>query len=692
MRLDLLLEIGTEELPSLAVETAVEQLTSKGRSALEEARLGFDELHVYATPRRLTLHAANVAARQSPIEHEMKGPAKVAAFADDGTPQPPAIGFAKSQGVAVEDLIVKSIGTGEYVFAVKAEAGRPAAELLPQILSDLVEGLSFAKSMRWGNGDFRFARPVRWLVGLFGSDVVEFEIDGLRSGRRTNGHRLLAPGAIEISDAADYFAKMEGASVIVDQARRAELIRGQATLAAAEVGAKAVLDETTFREVVQLVESPHVVLGQFERVFTALPRDVLVASMQSHQRYFPVQDESGALTANFIVVHNGDPAHDADICRGHERVLRARLADAAFFFEEDKKTPLSQKVERLKGVIYQEKLGSYFDKQERILALVTEITRHVDADAETMAAAQRAAGLCKADLVSEMVVEFPTLQGTMGEVYARTSGENEATARAIGEHYLPRFSGDDLPQTMAGQVLSIADKIDSIVGCFGIGLIPTSSQDPYGLRRQALGVVTIILEKGLPVRLAGRIDTALATYGQMLATDDIDATRDQIVDFFHQRARNFLLANGYLYDLVDAVLASGLDDLPETKRRLVAVTKAREAGKLDGLLTPFGRAKNLSRPGLGARVAEHLLEDPSEKLLLEAVEKAEAGVGAAMDEDDIDGALDALVELRGPVDKFFDDVLVMTDDEDVRDNRLRLLNRCVAVFERIADFSKVVQT
>lgn len=691
MNRDLLLEIGTEELPSLAVETAVEQLTSKGRAALEEARLSFGDLKVFATPRRLVLRVVDVGEQQAPVEHEMKGPAKVAAFADDGTPQPPAMGFAKSQGVAVEDLIVKTVGTGEYVFAVKQEAGRPSVELLPQILADLVGSLSFRKAMRWGDGDFRFSRPVRWLIGLFGADLVEFEIDGLRSGRTTRGHRLLAPGKIEVSDPADYFLQLEKASVVVDQTKRAELIRRQAEDAASEVDGTALLHDATFREVVELVENPHVVLGRFEDVYTQLPREVLVASMESHQRYFPVEDSSGALTSRFVVVHNGDPSCAADICRGHERVLRARLADAAFFFEEDQKTSLSDKVERLKGVVYHEKLGSYFEKQERIGVLAAEMARHIDVEAEAMAAAQQAARLCKADLVTEMVVEFPTLQGTMGEVYARASGENELTARAIGEHYRPRFSGDDLPETTAGQILSIADKIDSIVGCFGIGLIPTSSQDPYALRRQALGVVTTIFEKSLPIRLADRIDTAIEAYGNVLTADDIEEMRSEVLDFFHQRARNYLLAGGYLYDLVDAVLAAGLDDLPGTKRRLDAVTRARQSGKLDGLLAPFGRAKNLSKPALGTKVTEHLLDDPSEKNLLGAIEKTEAGVDRATEAGDIDGAIDSLLELREPVDKFFDDVLVMTDEEDVRDNRLRLLNRCVAVFEGIADFSKVVQ-
>lgn len=691
MSRDLLLEIGTEELPSGAVETALDQLASKGRAALEEARLTFGALRALGTPRRLVLHATDVAESQAAIAHEMKGPAKVAAFAEDGTPQPPALGFAKSQGVKVEDLVVKTIGSGEYVFALKQEPGRPADELVPEILDGLVSDLSFAKSMRWGEGEFRFARPVRWLLALFGPDIVDFQIDGLRSSRATYGHRLLAPEAVEVSDPADYFTRVEEAFVVLDQARRGDTIREQAKAVADEIGGEAVLHETTYREVVQLVEYPHVVRGSFDSAFTRLPREVLVASMESHQRYFPVQDASGALTPHFVVVHNGDPKCASDIRRGHERVLRARLADAAFFYDEDRKEPLSGKVGKLDGVVYQERLGSYLAKQERIAALAAEISRQTDAETETMAAAQRGAGLCKADLVTEMVVEFPTLQGTMGEVYARASGENEATARAIGEHYHPRFSGDELPETPAGQILSIADKLDSIVGCFSVGLVPTSSQDPYALRRQALGIVTIILERDLPVRVEDLVDKAFEVYSHVLDDADLAEIRAQVIDFFFQRARNFLLASGFSYDLVDAVLVAGLGDLPETKRRLEVIVGARRDGSLDELLTPFGRAKNLSRPELGTKVAGHLQEDESEKALLAAVEKAEAKVDAALEDGDLDAVMAELCRLRPTVDKFFDDVLVMTEDEDVRDNRLRLLNRTVAVFERMADFSKVVQ-
>lgn len=687
----LLLEIGTEEMPALAIEQAIEQLSARARAALEDARLTPEEPKVMATPRRLVLHVSGVAEVQTPTAHEVKGPAKIAAFAEDGTPRAPALGFAKSQGVAVDDLVVKTIGAGEYVFAVKEEPGRPAVQLLPHMLVELVHGLSFAKSMRWGDGDFRFVRPVRWLLALFGPDVMALEAAGQAAGRITWGHRLLAPDAIEVADPEDYLTKIEKAHVVLDQGHRAELIRHQSEQIASDVGGKAVLHDATFREVVQLVESPHVVRGAFDETYTELPRDVLVASMESHQRYFPVEDGSGALTPHFVVVHNGDPARGADICRGHERVLRARLADAAFFFAEDRKTSLADKAKKLKSVVYQEKLGSYYEKQQRIAMLAAEIARHVDADAEAMAAAQRASVLCKADLVTEMVIEFPTLQGRMGEVYARLSGETEATALAIGEHYQPRFAGDELPATRGGQIVSIADKLDSIVGCFGVGLVPTSSQDPYGLRRQALGIVTTVFEKDLRILLAAMIELAVKTYADVLGGRDTAEIRRQIVDFFHQRARNYLLAQGHSYDLVDAVLALGLDDLPEMGRRLTRIAARREAGTLDELLMPFGRAKNLSRPHLGTKVAAHLFEDDAEKSLLAAIEHVETGVQAALEGKDVDAALDVLVTLREPVDIFFDDVLVMTDDEDVRDNRLRLLNRCVAVFGHVADFAKVVQ-
>jgi len=686
------MEIGVEEMPALAVEQALEQLYSKARSAFEESRLEFETLRAMATPRRLVLHLTGLAEEQASVTHEVKGPPKSAAFAADGTPQPPAIGFAKSQGVEPADLTVKSVESGEYVFAVKKEAGRPAADLLPALLADLGESISFQKSMRWDAGEFRFVRPIRWLLCLFGDRVIPFELAGLMAGRATFGHRLLSPGRLEAAGVDDYFEKLESSMVVLDQDRRRLVIERDSSKAAAAVEGRAILDETTLREVVQLVEWPHALRGTFAQEYARLPAPVLVAAMEAHQRYFPIEDESGNLLPAFVVVQNGDPSEAETIRRGHERVLRARLADAAFFFAEDRKRPLSDYVPRLDGVMFQEKLGSYLAKQGRVEALVAEISGQVGASEETRAAAERAARLAKADLVTEMVVEFPALQGTMGEVYARESGEGERVARAIGEQYKPRAAGDAVPETLPGQMLSVADKLDTIAGCFAIGLIPTSSQDPYGLRRQALGIIRTTIEESLPLRLSDLVQAALALLKTTVGEGAGDGTAAQIVDFFRQRARNYLLGEHFDYDIVDAVLAKGLNELSDSLKRLAVVAKLRSEGTLDELLLPYNRCKNLSRGVSETDVRSDLLVEDTERQLLEALDAAQPRVEEAVARDQFEPAVEALRSLRGPVDLFFEDVLVMTEDEAVRDNRLRMLARCAGLFETVADFSKIVQS
>lgn len=697
---DFLLEIGTEEMPTSAVYAGVEQLKENAQRVFEDARLSYNKLDTMGTPRRLVIIVSDLAQKQKEVLHEVRGPARKAAYTDQGEPTAAAIGFAKAQGVRIGDLVVKKVPQGEYVFAVKKEAGELTAKLLPELLPRLILSLSFPKSMRWED-EIKFPRPIRWLMALYGKETVSFRLGSLESSNLTWGHRFLASNPIRVNGARDYFKAMEAGKVIVDHREREEVIRKLIGKTAREVDGKAVIDAQTLAEVVNLVEFPHVVCGTFSAEFVDLPKDVLVTVMESHQRYFPVEDAVGNLISHFIVIHNGDEKHNTVITRGHESVLRARLADAKFFFEEDLKEPLIKKVEKLKGVVFQEKLGTMYDKVVRIRGLAREIARELELDAKTIADAKRAASLSKADLVTEMVVEFPALQGIMGREYARLSGESEAVALGIYEHYLPRSATDLPPRTVIGRILSIADKMDNIVGCFSLGLIPSGSQDPYALRRQIQGIIGIILENKLPLSVRKLTDLSVVMYKRAsLEPCPPREVKKELNDFFKTRLRAQFLNEGFAYDIIDAVLVSEVDDIVDLKARIVSLSEKRESKEMDDLLTAFTRCKNLSQPSLGRRVRGSLLREEWEKRLYAAVveaerdiagylEKAHPAVGG-VDGADYKGAIKVLADLRPTVDRFFDEVLVMAEERDVRRNRLSLLNRCVELFLKVADFSKLV--
>lgn len=700
MAKDFLLEIGTEEMPTSAVYVGIEQLKENAQRVFEDARLSYHKLDTMGTPRRLALIVSNLAQRQKEVLHELRGPARKAAYTDQGEPTAAVIGFAKAQGVRIGDLVVKKVPQGEYVFAVKKEVGEPTAKLLPELLPRLILSLSFPRSMRW-EGEIKFPRPIRWLMALYGRETVGFRLGSLESGNLTWGHRFLASNPIKVNGARDYFKAMETGKVMVDHREREKVIRKLVGEAAKKVSGKAVIDAQTLAEAVNLVEFPHVVCGVFSKEFTNLPKDVLVTVMESHQRYFPVEDTAGNLTPHFIVIHNGDEKHNTVITRGHERVLRARLADAKFFFEEDLKEPLIRKVEKLKGVVFQERLGTMYDKVVRIRGLAGEIARELELDAKTIADVKRAASLSKADLVTEMVVEFPTLQGVMGKEYARLSGEPEAVALGIYEHYLPRSATDSPPRTVIGRILSIADKMDNIVGCFSLGFIPSGSQDPYALRRQIQGIIGIILENKLPLSVRKLTDLSVGMYRRAgLEPRPPKEVKKELNDFFKTRLRAQFLNEGFAYDIIDAVLVSEVDDIVDLRARIVSLSEKRESREMDDLLTTFTRCKNLSQPSLGRKVQGSLLREEWEKRLYAAVveaerdiaeylEKAHPAIGGA-GEADYGRVIKVLADLRPTVDKFFDEVLVMAEDRDVRRNRLSLLNRCVELFLKVADFSKLV--
>ncbi len=687
MNRELIFEIGTEEIPSAPLYEAIGQLKADTEAALAEASLAYALVDVFGSPRRLVVRVSDLAEVQDDVTLRFKGPAVNAAFGADGTPTKAAEGFARSKGIDVGSLERVEDESGAYVYAVIDRPGRAATEVLPELLGGLVAGIEWPKSMRWGSGETRFSRPIRWMLALFGADVIPVSFAGVEAGRVTHGHRFLGPGAIEVPSAAEYELACKRGLVVYDHVRRAALIREGIDAAAAEAGATPVVPETVFAEVVNLVEWPSVGVGRFDEEFLEVPREVLETAMESHQRYFPLEGSDGSLSPAFVVVHNGSPDRTEAIVAGHERVIRARLADAAFFYREDLARSLEEYAAELADIVFQERLGTLAEKAGRVERLAARLAALAGADPGATAAAVRASHLCKADLTTHVVIEFPALQGVMGGYYARAAGEPDAVAAAIPEHYQPRFAGDAIPVSEAGRLVSAADKLDTICGIFAIGMAPTGSADPYALRRGALGVLAITLG-GLHLTLDEAIGAALDGYADALEFDR-QTVGVAVKDFFTGRFEVVLRDRGHAYDTVAAVLASAADDPADAVARCDALTALRATSDvMDDLSVAFTRAKNLAAPDLGT-AADPGLMGTEEAALADALAEAEERAGASLEVTDYDAALGVLAGLRGPIDAFFDGVLVMDSDQQLRENRLRLLNRLVALFERFADFSRL---
>lgn len=685
MSKDLLLEIGTEEIPAKFMPGALAQLENITKTKLAELRITHGEIRAVGTPRRLAVIVRAAAASQADKHSENKGPSVKIAFAEDGTPTKAALGFARGQGVDPSAFVVKD----GYVYAIVQEVGRQTTELLPELLTDIINHLSFPKSMRWGDLDMRFARPIRWVVALFGSEVVPFTLPGVTSGNTTRGHRFLGKGEIEVNSVEDYFSRLGENYVMVDPDVRRRVIREQIENLAVSRGGTATIDEELLEEVVHLVEYPTALCGSFEEKYLSLPPEAIITPMREHQRYFPVTGKDGNLLPMFITVRNGGAEHIDIVCHGNERVLKARLADARFFFEEDQKVSLTDRVEKLKSIVFQEGLGTLYDKVLRLERLAASIGQMLGISQDELSIVNRGAHLAKADLVTGMVCEFTELQGIMGREYALLHGENQAVAQAIFEHYLPRFAGDMLPQTTAGRLISIADKMDNIVATFSRGLIPTGSQDPYALRRQALGIVHILIDAKYHVSL-----TAVAAQAMdLLGISDNDRRTKllaDIQDFFRLRIKNVLTDEALKYDMIDAVLATGVDDVYGTWLRAKAM--AIEGGTIamqkavQALIRVGNLAKNANSetidPGLFTAEAEHALY----KAYIDArtaIEKHEA-------EKNYQGVLTVLAAMAAPIDAFFGAVMVMVEDTAVKNNRLALLKAISSLSAHTADLTKIV--
>ncbi|MBW1979884.1 MAG: glycine--tRNA ligase subunit beta [Deltaproteobacteria bacterium] len=687
MASDFLLEIGTEEIPASYIEPALEAMAAMLRKILDDRRIAHGTIQTMATPRRLVWRISAVADKQESQTVEITGPPKQVAYDDEGKPTKAALGFAKAQGVSLDELQVKKTDRGEYLMVRRHQPGMATRELLSQVLPDCIQHIPFPKSMRWGTLKVHFARPVHWIVALLGKEVVPFTFGNVASGSTSYGHRFMSPESFEVDDIDAYPAMLQERFVIVDIADRKERIRHAISACAESKGGKILEDEVLLDEVTQLVEYPTAVIGSFDQHYLELPREVLITAMRSHQRYFAVVDDRGELMPHFVTVNNTLTRDPEVVARGNERVLRARLEDARFYYLEDQKVPLEDRVEELKEVVFHSQLGTSYEKMARFKSLAEYMAEQVAAEEKDIIS--RAAFLCKADLVTGTVGEFPELQGVMGRAYARLSGENEAVAQAIYEHYLPTHAGGELPQGLPGALISIADKLDTIVGCFGIGQIPSGTADPFALRRQALGIIRIILDKNLPLKLADLIEQALMGLESKI-TEPAEETRQGVMEFFKVRFQNFLIGQGFSTDVVEAVLAYHLDPFVNTAAKIRTLTSFKARTEFEPLVATAKRVVNILKEEVQAEVEPELLVSQAEKELVEHLEKAEKEFADHIAAQDYDAALAKLAELKPPIDRFFDDVMVLDKDEKLRRNRLALLTRIAGLYRELADFSRIV--
>lgn len=682
----LLFEIGVEELPARFVSSTLDQIKNNLTKLFNEKRISFDNIQILGTPRRLTFVVDGISEKQSDLEEEVKGPAKKIALDADGNFTKPALGFMKSKGLKEKDVVFKVVGKDEYIFGTIRQAGKETSDVLKEVLPQAVKMVVFPKAMRWGGKNMRFARPIRWMVTLLNDNIVEIDLEGIKSSNITKGHRFLGKNEFEVNSLQDYFEKLEENYVILDQEKRKELIKNQCIEVAKSLGGEIEFDEDLLEEVTHLVEYPTAFYGEFDESYAKLPKEVVTTPMQQHQRYFPVLKD-GKLLPNFIAVRNGNDYRIDNVKKGNEKVLEARLADALFFYKEDTKRDLESYTEKLKSVVFQAKLGTIYDKSIRIEELSDKILKLLGLDSESEDT-KRAAKLCKADLVTGMVFEFTELQGIMGREYAKIGGENEVVSEAIFEHYLPRFAGDILPKTNAGVALSIADKLDSIAGFFAIGIQPTGSQDPYALRRQALGIINILMDSKLDVELKELALLALENY------TNIEFNKEEVLshmmEFFKERIKNLFRELGIRYDVIDAVLSSKIDDISDMYARAIELNNWLQKDELIEMLTAFNRVSTLAQKSISSTVDKDLLKEEAEIKLYNEFNDTKDKVKELLNQKKYSESLDCFASLRPSIDDMFDSVMVMDKDEAIKNNRLGLLKQIYDTMLSICDLSKIV--
>lgn len=690
-RRDLLLEIGCEELPASYVSPALSQLQEIGERLLKEERLIHGKSSVYGTPRRLTLYIKDLQESQKDLEEEVKGPPARAAF-HNGQPTGAARGFAKAHGVEVGSLFVRETEKGEFLYLIKKHQGLRTLDLLPNLLPKMIRGISFPRTMRWGPEDITFARPIRWILSLYGEEVVDFTFAGVKGEQKTFGLRFFYPQPVVIKRPHDYIESLKRVGVIVHHGERREMIERQLQEIAAEYHTKSSFDDGLIEENTFLVEYPTAFVGQFDPNYLELPREVLKNAMQEHQRYFPLETGRGELRPYFIGIRNGGKEALPGIIQGNEQVLEARLSDARFFFHEDQRKTLEERVEELKKVLFHEELGTLHHKLERMSYLATDLSRELELSKEREERIKRAVRLSKVDLTTEMVNEFPKLQGIIGGEYAILMGEDREVAKAIGEHYYPRFRDDILPETEAGSVLSLVDKLDSIVAFFSIGLSPKSSQDPFALRRQGQGMIRIIVEQDLDFSLQEFVRTNLKLLqGQGHIEGVLDARESDILSFFEKRLERYLLDKDFDYDLTASLLKTRTDSISRTYKKAKALQEFRHQGHLTPLVMALIRAHHLSSKREDVKqVKEELLAEDAELKLYEVYCELASSLEEAMNSLDYRGGLLMMKDIILPIERFFDEVLVMVEDEELRENRLLLLKNIAHLYYPFGQLDTIV--
>lgn len=685
MNKKLLFEIGTEEIPARFIAKTKADMKGYLEKTLKELHIEYKSIELKCTPRRFVVIIDELAENQATVEEELKGPAKKIAFDENNNPSKALLGFLKGKDISPEEVYFKTVGKDEYAHIKLTKEGQAVKGLLKDIFEGMIKSTTFPKSMRWGGKNIRFVRPIRYFVCLMDEEVINFEIEGIKTGNITKGHRFLGSSEIVINTPDEYEAKLKENFVILDDEQRKALILEQCKAVADSLGGTLMMDEDLLEEVNYIVEYPTAFYGEFEKSYLSLPKEAIITPMKEHQRYFPVLDADGKLLNKFITVRNGDSYAIDNVKRGNEKVLDARLSDALFFYHEDTKKPLEAYVERLDTIVFQQKLGTILDKTKRIQNLSEKIAKAL---ALTLPNLHRAAYLSKADLTTAMVFEFTELQGIMGRYYANLSNEPSEVAEAIYEHYLPRFAGDELPSTNEGIILALSDRLDSVAGFFAIGIQPTGSQDPYALRRQALGILNIMMEKKLDVRLFDLLDLALENFD----FEDMDkqSVKSDLMSFFELRLKNLFTDMGIRYDVVDAIINiedSNPFDLLIRAKDLDAWVKNNSVTEA---LQTFSRISNISKEAIAGKVDEALFAHDSEAKLNTAYNSIKAEVEAMLARREYVKALELLISIKDSVDEFFDSVMIMDENIDIRANRLAMLSNIRTTMESVADLSKIV--
>lgn len=667
------LEIGVEELPARFIDDALIQLKNNFENTLNDNRIKYENIVTFQSPRRLAIDITGLESQGESEEVTIKGPAKRIAFDEDNNPTKALEGFIKSQNVKLEDIFIETVNNEEYIFIKKINAGKQLEDVLRENIASNIKNISFPKSMRWGGKNIKFARPIRWIVSLLDDEIMEFDFEGIPVSNITRGHRFLGSQNIVIKEIGEYKELMRKNYVIVDPQERKDIIKYNSQKLAREKGGNVLKDDDLLNEVTNLVEYPTPIMGRIKEEYLNLPFDVIVTPMRDHQRFFPCIDDKNRLLPYFITIRNGDDKFIETVIKGNEKVLGARLEDARFFYNEDIKYPLETYVEKLKRLTFQEKLGTMYDKTIRLQRLSGKIADYLEVGDETKKNILRASYLSKADLVTKMVTEFTELQGKMGMEYAEKSGENKIVSQAIYEQYLPRFSQDNLPSTTAGAVLSIADKLDSICGLFAIGIQPTGSQDPFALRRGALGIINIIIDKKLNVSLRDLIDFSLYIYiEENNLACDFNKVRTEIFGFFMARVKNMLTDQKIRHDVVDAIISTGTDNIYDIVIRAEKITNWLEDERAQKTIVSFDRLTALSDKAISSNVVRNLLSI-DELELYDAFNKIEDKVDTYINKKEYDKALNELGHLSDPINRYLDNVMVMVDDDNIRNNRLALI-------------------